>query len=66
MMVQNVVWSTPRKSGIASSGAPKAVPPNESSSQERDLRKAEIFINNRTSTSAEAPSWCGAELYRQV
>lgn len=63
--MQNVVWTTPRK------GADQ---PGVSNRQQNDLRKAEIFINNRAAQELQ-PSvdgvpgqeqWCGMELYRQV
>lgn len=57
----SVVYATPRKSGSSSGALP-------------DVRKAEIFINNRISEQASSsqdggapcPSWCGFEAFRQV
>jgi len=48
---QNVIWSTPRK---------------DNSQQSSDLRKAEIFINNRSGSASgdDAGSFCCFELYR--
>jgi len=57
----NVVWSTPRKRNMSD-------PLDQRDPQQSDLRKAEIFINNRDAerASGSGKAWCGSELYRQV
>ncbi|KAF5828958.1 hypothetical protein DUNSADRAFT_16755 [Dunaliella salina] len=60
----NVVWTTPRRSGSSD-------PLDQRNPQQSDLRKAEIFINNReaepeSGQPSSPKAWCGSELYRQV
>jgi hypothetical protein len=76
LILQNVVYSTPRKSGRLAPPDPARPTPQQQQQQQQqqstDLRKAEIFINNRAhelqqpADESGRESWCGMELYRQV